>query len=333
MCGFTQLPKVRHGEVYDNVVITAVQPKSLFTEHHGRLLIAPKPRGETMFKQRIAWAILSGCIMVAGTAGAASATETVGSAMRVVNTVTGDNSGVKRGLNADDPIFRDERITAGGSSRGELILSDGSKIIVGENSSITLDNFALGEKGFKSGTIKVVKGAFRYISGSSPKGAIKFKTPLATIGVRGTTLDVYVGDGGVTRVVLLSGRVTTCTQGGTCITMNRSCDIVQVSGPSGISSIPFLRSKERNRTQETQDYPLTENQNQHSGGWRAFTGGCSARATLEQNLINPNGGPDRPDNVQEEAPPPPPPPPPPDEEEEEEDDDDYYEGCVANCGG
>ncbi len=276
--------------------------------------------------------IFMGAILALFMATGASASETVGSAKRIVNLVTGNDSGVQRGLNTDDPVFRDERISAEGGSRGELILTDGSKIIVGENSSITLDDFAVGEKGFKSGTINVVKGAFRYISGSSPKGAIKFKTPLATVGVRGTTLDVYVGEGGVTRVVVLSGRVTTCTNGGECITMNRSCDIVEVGGPSEISSLPFLRSRERDRTNETQDYPLTENQNQHSGGWRAPTGGCSVRAALEQGVVNPNGGDgDRNRRVQD-APPPPPAPPPPDEEEEEDDDEECYECEPGNRG-
>lgn len=272
-----------------------------------------------MSKLRIASAVLLSCAIATG----AFASETVGSAKRIVNVVTGNDSGVKRGLNAEDPIFRDERISAGGSSSGELILTDGSKIIVGENSSITLDNFAVGEKGFKSGTISVAKGAFRFISGSSPKGAIKFKTPLATVGVRGTTLDLYVDENGVTRVVVLSGRVTTCATGGTCITMNRSCDIVEVRGRSQISSLPFLRSRDRDRTQELQDYPLTENQNQYSGGWRAFTGGCSVRAALEQRQVNPNGGDGERRNRVQETPPPPPPPPPPDEDDE----DDGGEGC------
>jgi len=282
-----------------------------------------------MFKQRIACAILSALMA----AGAASASETVGSAKRIINTVTGEDSGVKRGLNTDDPIFRDERITAGGSSRGELILTDGSKIIVGENSSIMLDNFAVGEKGFKSGTISVAKGAFRFISGSSPKGAIKFKTPLATVGVRGTTLDVYVEETGVTRVVVLSGSVTTCNGSGGCITMNRSCDIVEVRSRSDIAKLPFLRSNRRDRNSEAEEYALTEQQTRHTSGWRAPMAGCSDRAAHESRNVNPSGTDgERKQNV-EEAPPPPPPPPPPDDEEDEEDEDDGGYGCFANCGG
>ena len=277
-----------------------------------------------MSKLRIASAVLLSCAI----ATSASASETVGSAKRIVNVVTGNGSGVERGLNAQDPIFRDERITADGGSSGELILTDGSKIVVGENSSITLDNFAIGEKGFKSGTISVAKGAFRFISGSSPKGAIKFKTPLATVGVRGTTLDIYVDDGGLTRVVVLSGRVTTCSLSGTCITMNRSCDIVQVASPNQISNLPFLRSQERDRGQETREYGLTEQQNRLSFAFRAPTGGCSARAAFETRSVNPNGDPDRPTNIEQETPPPPPPPPPPPDDE-----DDGGEGCGSDCGG
>jgi hypothetical protein len=287
-------------------------------------------------------AFLFACILATG----ASASETVGSAKRIVNVVTGNDSGVKRGLNADDPIFRDERISADGGSSGELILTDGSKIIVGENSSITLDNFAVGEKGFKSGTISVAKGAFRFISGSSPKGAIKFKTPLASVGVRGTTLDLYVGDGGVTRVVVLSGRVTACSLGGRCIDMNRSCDIVEIRGRSDISELPFLRSKQRDRNTEAEEYGLTEQQARHSSGWRAPMAGCSVRAAFETRGVNPNGGDgDRKQRVEEATPPPPPSTPEtPDEDEvevedevededEDEDDGTIYDGsgCFYEC--
>jgi hypothetical protein len=277
-----------------------------------------------MFKLGISCAFLLTCMLATG----ATASEAVGSAKRIINTVTGEDAGVRRGLNTDDPVFRDERITADGGSRGELILTDGSKIIVGENSSITLDNFAVGEKGFKSGTISVAKGAFRFISGSSPKGAIKFKTPVATIGVRGTTLDVYVDQGGVTRVVVLSGSVTTCNSGGGCITMNRSCDIVEVRGPSEIAQLPFLRSNKRTRSSEAEEYALTEQQTRHTSGWRAPMGGCSDRAANESpNTTTRTADGERRQRV-EEAPPPPPPPPPPDDE-----DDDYDESCGSDCGG
>lgn len=254
--------------------------------------------------------------------GTANAAEQVGDAKRVLNLVTGAGAAGSRELRSSDPVYRAERISADSGSRGELQLSDGSKLIVGENSSITLDNFVLGEKGFKSATIRVAKGAFRYISGESPKGAVKFKTPLASIGVRGTTLDVYVDDTGATRVVVLSGEVRTCTTAGQCITTRRACDIVEVSSGTEIKQLDFLRSNGRPRQTESQEYSLTENQQRHSPGWRAPVGGCSARAALEIPNINPNGG-----ENDRNFPPPPPPPPPPDDEEEDDDED--CDGCAG----
>lgn len=252
-------------------------------------------------------------------AGTANAAEQVGDAKRVLNLVTGAGAAGSRELRSSDPVYRAERISADSGSQGEIQLSDGSKLIVGENSSITLDNFVLGEKGFKSATIKIAKGAFRYVSGESPKGAVKFQTPLASIGVRGTTLDVYVDDTGATRVVTLSGEVRTCTTAGQCITTRRACDIVEVSSGNEIKQLDFLRSNGRSRQTESQEYSLTENQQRHSPGWRAPVVGCSARAALEIPNVNPNGG----DNDRNDQPLPPPPPP------EEDDDEEGCDGCAG----
>ncbi|MEC9343523.1 MAG: FecR domain-containing protein [Pseudomonadota bacterium] len=213
---------------------------------------------------------------------AAQAAESVGDARRIVNSVTGAGVVGNRSLAATDPVYRDEAITAAETSRGELQLQDGSRIIVGENSTISLDDFVVGGSGFKSGTINVAKGAFRFISGGSAKEAIRIKTPLATIGVRGTVLDVYVEPGsGVTRTVLINGRITACNNAGECRTATRACDIILVPSTSEIEQLPFLRSARRSRGEEASLFTLTEDQSRFSRQWRAFEGGCSARAADE----------------------------------------------------
>ena len=204
----------------------------------------------------------------------------VGSAVKIVNSVKGKIKGKSRTLSKNNPVFSNEKISASSSSHGEFILSDKSRIIVGPNSSVTLDSFLVSGRGFEKGLVNVSKGAFRFISGRSKKGSIKIKTPLTTIGIRGTIFDVYVGRGGVTDVVLFSGKVEVCTRRNNCKTMVANCDIIRVKSGNSIKFREFLRSG--NRSKENADYSLTHKQGRFPPRWRAPTGRCSARAILEK---------------------------------------------------
>ncbi|MEZ5872445.1 MAG: FecR domain-containing protein [Nitratireductor sp.] len=208
----------------------------------------------------------------------AAAGEQVGEAAVVTNVVTGSQSGQ---LFVSAAVFAKEEISASSKSHGELKLSDGSLVIVGENSSISLDDFVIDNGSFTNATIKVAKGAFRFITGNSPKKAFKVETPLSTIGVRGTVFDVYVDESGASSVVLLKGGITVCTTASECISTDSFCDIVEVKSPSDIRKAPFLRSKKRDRSQESRDFALTEHQERFQSSWRAPTRSCEQRAARE----------------------------------------------------
>ena len=205
--------------------------------------------------------------------------EKVGLAEVVKNTVTASESGK---LAVSDPVFAAEQISADANSHGEIKLNDDSLVIVGENSSVSLDDFVIEGEGFRTATLKVAKGAFRFITGSSPKNAFKIETPLSTIGVRGTVFDVYVDEGtGATRVVLLHGAVRVCTFGSACIVADRTCDIVEVRAPDDIGKSGFLRGAGRSRSQERAQFSLTEGQQRFQKKFRAATATCGARAAQE----------------------------------------------------
>lgn len=214
-------------------------------------------------------------VLMGGAATATSqAAEEIGTSVRIKNTVNAsiDN----RRLSPRDPVFTSERIEAAIDSHGELRLNDNSKVIVGENSSISLDDFVTGSGGFSSGSIKVAKGAFRFITGNSPKGAFTVETPVSTIGVRGTIFDVYVRNG-ETRVVLFNGEVEVCSASN-CIVTNNACDVVEVSGGEAREA-DYLRSN--GRAADAEPYDLTVGQGRFRVGWRAPTLLCDARAALD----------------------------------------------------
>jgi hypothetical protein len=66
-------------------------------------------------------------------------------------------------------------------------------------------------------------GAFRFVTGHSDKTAYKITTPLAAIGVRGTTIDI-LSQRFRTTVVLQDGMSRACAFGGQCIDLTQPGD-------------------------------------------------------------------------------------------------------------
>ena len=163
----------------------------------------------------------------------ANAAEQVGETVYVNRTVTGDG----RLLAVRSPVHRDERIATSNTGLGEFVFRDGTKFAVGMNSSIVIDRFVYaGDNSFENLTLNAAKGSFRWISGGSNPSAYQINTPAGIIGIRGTVLDIYVGDGGLTAVVLLSGAARFCGQSG-CQDLSRRCDYV-VATPRGAMTAP-----------------------------------------------------------------------------------------------
>ena len=209
----------------------------------------------------------------------------VGKTSNVSNLVIGDNLNVLRELSKNDPVYALERISAEADSHGEILLNDKSHIVVGPGAEIFLDDFVVGNSGIESATVNVLKGAFRFVSGNLPKGTFKIKTPLATIGIRGTLFDVYVRPSGKTDVILYSGEVNVCTLSNNCKKLHKTCDIVSVSSRKNIKQEKFLRSG--NKARENNDYNLILDQRRFQKQWQAPIASCDARAaSLKTNRLN-----------------------------------------------
>jgi hypothetical protein len=182
----------------------------------------------------------------------------VGKALSVRTIVTGASGELKRA----DPVSRDEQLKTNNTGLGQFQFLDGTKLVLGPNSSIVVDKYVLGSGNtVQKLAINTTKGAFRWISGKSPSSAYEIATPVGTIGVRGTAVDLYVGDE-VAMLVLLTGAVRWClpNQQGDCVIVDRPCDFViarggAISAPERVSSaaatqfgsdaFPFLGNNKR----------------------------------------------------------------------------------------
>ncbi|MCP4124316.1 MAG: hypothetical protein GY751_21425 [Bacteroidetes bacterium] len=200
----------------------------------------------------------------------------VGNAAKIVNFVEGRDLNSRRKLSINDPVYMYEKISAKLNSHGEIKLNDNTKIIVGPGAEISLDDFVVANNEIVSGTVSVLKGAFRFISGNAPKGTFSVKTPLSTIGIRGTQFDVYVAGGGKTDVIIYSGSVQVCNLQNSCRILQEACDIVRVPSRGNIHYKKFLRSD--NKAKENKDYNLVNNQQRFDSEWRAPVKTCEARS-------------------------------------------------------
>jgi hypothetical protein len=122
--------------------------------------------------------------------GDARVVEQIGAVTRVQGAASGVLNGTKRALKNGSPIYQNEMLSTGASSRLEVKFTDDGVIPLGEKAKLTIDTLVF-NPAQKNGrqSIKILSGAFRFASGNIAKFKpenVTFVTPVATIGIRGT---------------------------------------------------------------------------------------------------------------------------------------------------
>ena len=160
----------------------------------------------------------------------------IGTTFSVKKEVVGRLESRARALKKGDMVHQEEIIETSTESEGEFVLEDGTKLAVGPNAQITLDRFVYDpEKKDGEIVINAAKGAFRFMSGSAKKSAYTIKSPVASIGVRGTVFDGYVNDEGEIAVLLMDGAVDVCNVGRECNSLDQTGYFIHV-GRGGVIS-------------------------------------------------------------------------------------------------
>jgi hypothetical protein len=155
--------------------------------------------------------------LLSGLPVAAAAEPEIGTTVVIEKTVTGTLGTVERKLEKGVRVHRNELLRTGQQAQAELKLDDNTKLALGPDAELLLDEYAVaGGTSAKSIALKFVKGTLRFLTGSNASENYKLETPSATIGVRGTVFDVYIGPGGDTFVLLHKGEVEVCSQTRMC---------------------------------------------------------------------------------------------------------------------
>jgi len=158
----------------------------------------------------------------------------IGVASAIVNQVTGSYGGTNRALSVGSTVFANEHIRTSSASSAQFLLLDKTSLSVGPNADLALDRFIY-DPGRSSGRVVVnaTKGALRFITGALNPTHYTIKTPVATLGIRGTILDLLISgnpiDGytltvilveGGTDITLASGQVLSLTKPGTAYVLS-----------------------------------------------------------------------------------------------------------------
>jgi hypothetical protein len=153
----------------------------------------------------------------------------VGEAAVIQNEVVRVMESATSQINVGDGVLRDEIVRTGLESAARLVMADSTNLSLGPNATIKLDRTVFDdEHTYRDIAIRLTTGAFRFVTGHSEKTAYKITTPLATIGVRGTILDILL-QRGQTTVVLQEGASRVCTLSFQCIELTQPGDTAVIT--------------------------------------------------------------------------------------------------------
>jgi hypothetical protein len=141
-------------------------------------------------------------------ASVAIAQTNIGVASGTKNQVEGVINGQPRALAVGNNIFPDELVRTGADSVAQLLFLDQTNLSVAPQSQVTLDKFVYDpSRGAGDVALRASIGAFRFVTGTQSPNHYQIQTPVATISVRGTILDLLVWQDH-TVVILEEGFVT-----------------------------------------------------------------------------------------------------------------------------
>jgi len=171
---------------------------------------------------------------------------------RTVQVVTGTRSA--RAVTGTK-IYTLQTVITGQKSAAQFLMNDATNLAVGPNSRLKLDKFVYNPNPSKRRlALTNAKGMLRFVTGTSPSRTYSIKTPVATIGIRGTMLDIFVDSDGLTVIALLKGKIRACRKG--CLSLARPGYFLTVT-PKGIMFIsPTPGGRLKNKASFAQAFPF-----------------------------------------------------------------------------
>jgi hypothetical protein len=105
------------------------------------------------------------------------------------------------GATVGDRVYRGDVIKTGADGRVGINFADGSSFNLSSNASMEMNEFVYDPAGKSNSTLfSLARGTFTFVAGNVAKtGNMKVDTPVATLGIRGTTPHIEISDDGTVR--------------------------------------------------------------------------------------------------------------------------------------
>ncbi len=160
---------------------------------------------------------------------AALADAKIGVAAAVKNEVQGRGS---RALSVGSDVFANERIRTGDASTAQFMFLDKTVMSLGPKAELVLDKYVYNpNRGSGQVVVNAVQGTMRFVTGSQNPTHYQIKTPVATLGIRGTVVDLGIW-ASRTFVGLVEGSLTIRFLDGTTLTIGKGQYVI-ISGTDG----------------------------------------------------------------------------------------------------
>ena len=176
--------------------------------------------------------VLSTVLFTTANQSPAFAVTAIGKVEATVGTPSASGPSGDRDLAAGAPVYEDDKIVVI-KGNAQIILNDGTKLVVGPGSTLVLDRFLMkGGNTAQKVSIKALRGTFRFITGRSAKRAYDIQTANATIGIRGTGVDFWAREK-TTGAAVHVGFVNLCSKensGKNCVDLHEGCDVGRAGG-------------------------------------------------------------------------------------------------------
>jgi len=175
-------------------------------------------------------------------------------------------------LTVGSDLFIGDRVVTDARGLVQIRFSDSTRLVVGPNSSLVLEDYLLREDG--SGgklAVNALSGTFRFITGGAPKDRYLIQTPTGTIGVRGTALEMK-GDRRGFSTIVLHGSIVICNLANKCVTLEDVCDVgvVNVSDATIVGNSREMTQGEREQLRAM--FPWVTNDGRLLGPFRVVEG-------------------------------------------------------------
>jgi hypothetical protein len=183
---------------------------------------------------------------------AAEAADAIGKVAAFKGFPKASGTGGARELAKGSELYAGDTVIASGGGNVQIILNDGTRLIVGPASRLVIETYLLrNEKTASKVAVKALRGYFRFITGSSAKSAYAISTPSATIGIRGTGFDIRVRN--LTLAAVTDGTIRLRGINQQTVNAAAGCGVAEAGG--GGTSAKLLEGRAKaNRLR--QDFPM-----------------------------------------------------------------------------